>query len=41
MDVPAGGGSTDNIAGSAVIVAGVGPDYDPAHTAAALRELAG
>jgi uncharacterized protein (DUF1330 family) len=32
---------TDNIDGSAVIVAGVGPDYDPAHTAAALRKLAG
>ncbi|MGH9112839.1 MAG: DUF1330 domain-containing protein [Acidimicrobiales bacterium] len=32
---------TDNIDGSAVIVDGVAPGYDPAKTAAALRELAG
>ncbi len=30
---------TDNIEGSAVIVDGVAPGYDPARTAAALREL--
>ncbi len=32
---------TDNIDGSAVIVEGVAPGYDPSQTAAALRELAG
>lgn len=32
---------TNNIDGSALIVKGVGPDYDPARTAAALRERVG
>jgi uncharacterized protein (DUF1330 family) len=32
---------TDHIDGSAIIVDGVGPDYDPAHTAARLRAAAG
>ncbi|MPY93294.1 MAG: DUF1330 domain-containing protein [Acidimicrobiia bacterium] len=32
---------TDNIDGSAVIVEGVAPGYDPARTAAALRKRAG
>ena len=32
---------TDNIEGSALIVEGVGPGYDPARTAAALRERVG
>jgi uncharacterized protein (DUF1330 family) len=32
---------TNNIDGSAVIVDGVAPGYDPAHTAAALRQRAG
>jgi uncharacterized protein (DUF1330 family) len=32
---------TNNIDGSAVIVEGVGPDYDAARTAAALRQRAG
>ena len=31
---------TDHIEGSAVIVDGVAPDYDPAHTAARLRAMA-
>jgi uncharacterized protein (DUF1330 family) len=31
---------TDHIDGAAILVDGVAPDYDPVHTAAALRELA-
>jgi uncharacterized protein (DUF1330 family) len=31
---------TRHIAGEAILVAGVGPDYDAAHTAARLREAA-
>ena len=31
---------TGNIAGTTIIVDGVGPDYDARHTAAVLRELA-